>query len=194
MKKNATELVLILDKSGSMASLASDVIGGYNALIKEQREKGGEACVTTILFDTGYQTINSRIDIESVKDMDAKTYVPGGCTALLDALGTAISKLEETYSKMDESEIPEHVIFSIMTDGLENSSKEYSNKVVKALVEKKQKEGWHFLFQAANIDAFAEGGKLGINAANIDSFVASGKGVRVCFCMANARVSDIRSK
>ncbi|MCR5491395.1 MAG: VWA domain-containing protein [Bacilli bacterium] len=192
MKKNCTELVIILDKSGSMNSLAGDVIGGYNALIADQRKQAGDVFVTTILFDTRYKTVHSRENIKSVGDMDAKTYIPGGCTALLDALGTAIANLKETYAKLPEEEIPEHVIFSIMTDGLENSSREYTYDVIKKLVSDQKKAGWDFLFQAANIDAFAEGHRLGISPEDTASFMASKGGVHLCFCSMNERIHSKR--
>lgn len=194
MKKGCTEFVIILDKSGSMQRLASDVIGGYNALLEEQRKLPGEAFVTTILFDTTYEVIHDRVDLKSVGDMDAKTYIPGGCTALLDALGTAIANVKRSHAKMAEEDIPEHVVFSIMTDGLENSSSEYDYASVKKMVEQQKKQGWDFLFQAANIDAFEEGGKLGISGKDIASFDASHAGVKLCFSAMSAELRAKRSK
>ena len=128
--KDLTELVIIIDKSGSMHGLEKDVVGGYNALIEEQR-KEGETIVTSLFFNDNVKFVHEGVDIKEVKPLDGRQYQPSGCTALLDAIGDAISLIKAKHSKLKEEELPEHTIFSIMTDGLENASREYSYKRIK---------------------------------------------------------------
>jgi len=182
MKKDLTELVIIIDKSGSMSGLESDVIGGFNSLITEQKKEEGEVNVTIIFFDTTYKVIHDRENINNIKNLEKKDYIPSGCTSLLDTVGNAINHIKEVHSKIKDECIPEHTIFSIMTDGCENSSKEYTYKQIKEMIEKQKELGWDFIFQAANIDAPTEGSKLGINVEDISSFDATDKGVEVCMC------------
>jgi len=194
MKKGLTELVIIIDKSGSMNGLEKDVVGGYNSLIAEQKKEEGSVLVTTIFFDTKYKEIVSREDINILKELMPSDYRPSGCTALLDTVGNAITSLKEKYAHIKEDELPEHVIFSIMTDGLENSSREYTYKQIKTLIESQKKEGWEFIFQAANIDAFNEGDKLGISVEDIAEFAANSKGVKCCFEVGCAAIKAKRTK
>ena len=191
MKKGLSEIVIILDKSGSMSGLEKDVIGGYNTLIKEQKKLKGEALVTLILFDTNYQEVYKRVNINDVKELTEKDYIPSGCTALLDSVGNAITTLDKIYVGEEE---PEHIIFSIMTDGYENSSQEYSYKKIKSMIESHQEKGWSFIFQAANIDAFAEGDKLGIAKEMINNFEASEDGVMLSMKFACASIAEKRKK
>ena len=191
MKKGLSEIVIILDKSGSMSGLEKDVIGGYNTLIKEQRKVEGDALVTLILFDTNYTEVYKRVNIKDVKELTDRDYIPSGCTALLDSVGNAISSLDEIYAKEEE---PEHVIFSIMTDGLENSSNEYTYTVIKKMIKTHQDKGWSFHFQAANIDAFAEGDKLGIAHDMINNFEANANGVCLSMKFACASIAKKRKK
>lgn len=149
--KDLTELVIIIDKSGSMHGLEKDVVGGFNALIEEQ-SKEGETKVTTVFFNDRVIFVHEGVDIKEIKPLDGRSYQPGGCTALLDAIGDAISFIKAKHSKLKEEELPEHTIFSIMTDGLENASREYSYKRIKDMIELQKKCGWDFMFQAANID------------------------------------------
>ena len=181
MRKNLTELVIILDKSGSMSGLENDVVGGFNSLIKEQKKAEGQVLVTVVMFDTHYDVIYKRTPLSKIINLTINDYVPSGCTALLDTVGNAIAYIQREHTKLDEGNVPEHTIFSIMTDGLENSSKEYSYKQIKNMIENKKKDGWEFIFQAANIDAHEEGDRLGISKEDIVEFCASREGVGKCF-------------
>ena len=174
--KDLTELVIIIDKSGSMHPLAKDVIGGFNTLIEEQK-KEGETKVTTVFFNHEVRFIHEGVDINEIKPLDGRSYQPCGCTALLDAIGDSISLIKAKHSKLKEEKLPEHTIFSIMTDGLENSSREYSYRRIKEMIDLQKKCGWEFIFQAANIDIEQEAEKLGINADDAFGFEASNEGV-----------------
>lgn len=193
MKKDLTELVIIIDKSGSMNSLKEDVIGGYNSLISKQKEEGNTT-VTTIFFNDKVDFVHEQVDIKELKPIDGRSYHPSGCTALLDAIGDAISFIKAKHSKLKEEDLPEHTIISIMTDGLENASVEYSYPHIKRMIEFQKKCGWDFIFQAANIDIDYEIDRLGIDPRMAVKFKASSKGVHdtmlKCCCM----VSDIKKK
>ena len=193
MKKDLAELVIIIDKSGSMHHLKEYVIGGYNSLIQKQHEEGN-TIVTTVFFNDTVDFIHEQVDIGALKPIDGRSYQPHGCTALLDAVGDAIDYIRSKHSKLKEEDLPEHTIFSIMTDGLENASREYSYSQIKRKIEFQKKCGWEFIFQAANIDANMEADRLGIDRDMTMQFVASSKGVHdtmyKCCCM----VSDIKKK
>lgn len=175
--KDITELVIIIDRSGSMHGLEADVIGGYNALLEEQR-KEGETLVTTIFFNDRVKFIHERADIKEVKPLDGRSYFPSGCTALLDAIGDGILYVKSKHARLTEEEMPSHTIFSIMTDGLENASREYSYRQIKDMIERQKKCGWDFLFQAANIDVEHESRRLGIDEEDACAFIATPEGVK----------------
>ena len=165
MKKNLTELVMILDRSGSMGGLESDTIGGYNSMLKKQREEDGEVLVSTVLFDDRSEVLYDRVPLEKMPQMTEKEYYVRGCTALLDAVGGAIRHIGNVHKYAREEDRPEKTIFVITTDGLENASREYSSGRVKKMVEQqKEKYGWEFLFLGANIDAIETAGRFGISA------------------------------
>ena len=165
MKKNLTELVMILDRSGSMGGLESDTIGGYNRMLKKQREEEGEVLVSTVLFDDRSEVLYDRVPLEKMPQMTEKEYYVRGCTALLDAVGGAIRHIGNVHKYAREEDRPEKTIFVITTDGLENASREYSYGRVKKMVEQqKEKYGWEFLFLGANIDAIETAGRFGISA------------------------------
>lgn len=165
MKKNLTELVMILDRSGSMGGLESDTIGGYNSMLKKQGETEGEVLVSTVLFDDRSEVLFDRVPLEELPQMTDKEYYVRGCTALLDAVGEAIRHIGNVHKYAREEDRPEKTIFVITTDGLENASREYSYDRVKRMVERqKEKYGWEFLFLGANIDAIETAGKFGISA------------------------------
>ena len=170
--QDVTELVIIIDKSGSMHSLTDDVIGGYNSLIEEQA-KEGETLVTTVFFNDSIKFIHEREDIKNIKPIDKRNYQAGGCTALLDAIGDAIAFIKNKHASLMADELPKNVIVSIMTDGMENSSKEYSYKRIKDMIELQKKCGWTFIFQAANIDTEYEANRLGIDPGMAMTFEAS---------------------
>lgn len=184
-KDNKTNLVIILDQSGSMHGTEEDVIGGYNALIEEQKKVDGEVSVTTILFDDTINTIYSKRDIKEITPMQNKDYRPCGCTALLDTIGYAIRMLD------DEVEA-ETTIISIMTDGYENASKEYTYDSIKKLIKAREKKGWQILFQGANIDVKKEVTRLGINEEHAMEFDRGS--VKCCMMMVSESMCDIRSK
>ena len=184
--KDVTELVIIIDKSGSMQPLTEDVIGGFNSLIEEQK-KEGETIVTTIFFNDSIKFIHERVDIKEIKPLDKRTYSASGCTALLDAIGDGIAFIKSKHASTKEDDLPKHTIFSIMTDGLENASREYSYKRIKDMIEFQKKCGWDFIFQAANIDTAYEADRLGIDADMAMSFNANSEGVKTqmkCCCAA----------
>jgi uncharacterized protein YegL len=184
--KDLTELVIIIDKSGSMHGLEKDVVGGFNALIEEQ-SKEGAVKVTTVFFNDKVNFIHEGVDIKEIKPLDGRNYQPCGCTALLDAIGDAICLIKAKHSKLKEDELPEHTIFSIMTDGLENASREYSYKRIKDMIELQKKCGWDFMFQAANIDTEYEADRLGIDRDMAMSFEANCDGIKTqmkCCCAA----------
>ena len=178
MKKGLTELVFILDRSGSMAGLESDTIGGFNAMLEKQKKVEGEATVTTVLFDDRYELLHDRIAIGGIRPLTGEQYYVRGCTALLDAVGRTIGKIANVQKNTSEEERAEKVIFVITTDGLENASREYSREQVRRMIEKEQEQyGWEFLFLGANMDAVSEGASLGIRAERAATYECSSAGL-----------------
>ena len=189
MKKDSTELVCILDRSGSMAGLESDTIGGFNAMLKKQAALEGECRVTTILFDHHVSTLHDRIDIRGIAPLTEKEYFVGGCTALYDAVGIGIDRIAKAQKNTAEDYRAEHVIFLITTDGMENASRHYSGKKVRKMIDKmKKKYGWEFIFSGANIDAAETADEMGIGCANSIQFDATPVGVA---CMFDAACRDM---
>lgn len=164
MKKGLTEMVFILDRSGSMNGLEADTIGGFNGMLEKQKKEEGEAIITTVLFDDQYELIHDRFNINTVDRMTDREYYVRGCTALLDAMGSTIQKIINAQKHLPESERAEHVIFVTITDGYENASCEYSYADVKKMIKAQKEKGWEFMFLGANIDAVAEAEKFGIEA------------------------------
>ena len=163
MKKNLTELVMILDRSGSMGGLEKDTIGGYNSMLLRQRETEGEVLVSTVLFDSVSEVLYDRVPLEKMPQMTEKEYFVRGCTALLDAIGGAIHHMGNVHKYAREEDRPEKTIFVITTDGVENASRQYSLEKVRQMVERqKEKYGWEFLFLGANMDAIETAGRFGI--------------------------------
>ena len=163
MKNTVTELVFILDRSGSMAGLEEDTVGGFNSLIKKQRNAPGDCLVSTVLFSYSSQVIHDRIPLRNVPQMTAEDYVVGGCTALIDAIGCAIHHIGNVHKYARKEDVPAHTLFVIMTDGMENASHIYSSEKVKKMISRQQKRyGWEFLFLGANIDAVETAGELNI--------------------------------
>jgi uncharacterized protein YegL len=193
MKKDLTELVFILDRSGSMAGLESDTIGGYNAMLKKQQKETGEAVVTTVLFDDDYELLHDRINIKGIRPITAKEYYVRGCTALLDAIGKTIRKIDNAQQHTSEEERAEKVMFVITTDGLENASKEYNYKKIRAMVKQQQeKYGWEFIFLGANIDAIGAAADLGISADRAANYHADGIGTQLNYEVVSDAVSELR--
>ena len=163
MKKNLTEMVFILDKSGSMSGMEADTIGGFNSMIERQKKEDGEALVSTVLFSNESRVIHDRVDLQRIEPMTDKQYYVGGCTALIDAIGGAIHHIGNVHKYAREEDRPEHTIFVITTDGMENASHIYTSDQVKAMVNRqKEKYGWEFLFLGANIDAVETAARFGI--------------------------------
>ena len=182
MKNNITELVFILDRSGSMAGLESDTIGGFNAMLEKQKKEDGVAYVTTVLFDARFKRLHDRLRVEEVPAMTEKDYTPGGCTALLDAVGDTVRHIAGIHKYARSEDVPEKTVVVITTDGLENASHRYSLEQVKALIEHEQeKYGWEFLFLGANIDALETAREMGISSARSANFVPDRKGLGLCF-------------
>ena len=163
MKQNLTELVFILDRSGSMQGLEGDTIGGFNAMIEKQKKEPGEAFVSTVLFDDRTEVLHDRVKVGEVRPITEKEYYVRGCTALLDAIGGAIHHIGNIHKYARPEDVPEHTLFVITTDGMENASRRYSARRVKEMIRRqKEKYGWEFLFLGANIDAVETAGHLGI--------------------------------
>ena len=179
MKKTATEIVYILDRSGSMAGLEADTVGGFNAMIREQKKTGERAIVSTVLFDNVSEVIYDRLPIEKVEKMTDKEYFVRGSTALLDAVGGAIRHIGNVHKYAREEDRPEKTIFVITTDGMENASTRYSYEQVQKMIKRQQKKyGWEFLFVGANMDACLEAGRFGIQAGRAVNYVHDGIGTQ----------------
>ena len=193
MKKNLTELVFILDKSGSMSGLEKDTIGGYNSMLKKQKEEDGECVITTVLFDNNYELLHDRIDIRAVNKLTKKDYTAGGSTALLDAIGRTVNKIGNAQQNTAENYRAEKVMFVIITDGEENASKEYSSMQVKKMIQRqKEKYGWDFVFLGANIDAVETAERFGIDVDRAVDYVPDSKGTELNFIAMSEAVSSFR--
>ena len=163
MKTNLTELVFILDRSGSMQGLEKDTIGGFNAMLEKQKKEPGEALVSTVLFDDRIEVLHDRVKLGEVRPITEKEYCVRGCTALLDAVGGAIRHIGNIHKYARPEDVPERTLFVITTDGMENASRRYTADKVRRMIEhEKEKYGWEFLFLGANIDAVETAGSLGI--------------------------------
>jgi len=177
MKKNLTEMVFILDKSGSMAGLEADTVGGFNSMIERQKQEEGEALVSTVLFNGSSTVIHDRVDLKDIEPLTGKQYFVGGCTALIDALGGAIHHIGSVHKYAREEDRPEHTVFVITTDGMENASHRYSSDEVKRMVNRqKEKYGWEFLFLGANIDAVETAARFGISEERAVNYHNDAKG------------------
>ena len=186
-----TELVFVIDKSGSMSGLENETIKGFNELLNKQKKQKDKALITTIFFNTTMQFINERKDINEVKEITLNDYRVGGCTALLDAIGNAINYILNNQINDKENEYNNMVV--IITDGLENSSLEFSYEKINSLINKKQKEDWQFIFLGANIDVIKEANKMGIASDNAVSYNNDEKGVKLNYEAISLAISDVRS-
>ena len=182
MKENLTELVFILDRSGSMGGLETDTIGGFNSMIAKQRKQDGECLITTILFDNEIEFLHDRVRLEDIKDLTTDDYYVRGCTALIDAIGTAIDHIGKIHKYARKEDVPESTMFVITTDGYENASHIYSSDKVKKMIEnQKKKYGWEFLFIGANIDAVETAKHFGINEDRAVNYNADKKGTAIVY-------------
>ncbi len=194
MKKNLTEMVFILDKSGSMAGMEADTIGGFNAMIEKQKKEEGEALVSTVLFSEGTRVLHDRVDLRKIEPMTERQYAVGGGTALIDALGGAIHHIGNVHKYAREEDRPEHTVFIITTDGMENASRLYTSDEVKKMVRRqKEKYGWEFLFLGANIDAVETARRYGIGADRAVRYHNDARGVEVNFETVSRAVGRMRA-
>ena len=193
MKKNLTEIVFILDRSGSMAGLEKDTIGGFNAMIEKQKKEPGEALISTVLFDSVTQVIHDRVPLNKMEPLTEKEYYVRGCTALLDAVGGAIHHIGNVHKYAREEDRPEKTLFVITTDGMENASRRYSYDEVKAMIRhEKEKYGWEFLLLGANIDAAREAARFGIGADRAANYHADHQGTGVIYESVSEAVCQVR--
>lgn len=194
MKTDLTELVLILDKSGSMSGLEDDTIGGFNAMLAKQKNEPGEAVVTTVLFDDDYELLHDRINIKGIQPITGKEYCVGGSTALLDAIGKTIHKIGNAQKYTAEEERAAKVLFVITTDGMENASREYTYDRIKMMIERqKSRFGWEFIFLGANIDAAAAASRFGIDPDRAANYHADGHGTNLNYRAVSFAVSEMRA-
>ena len=194
MKKGLTELVFILDRSGSMSGLEQDTIGGYNSFLKKQKTEPGDSTITTVLFDDRYELLHDRIGLKGISPITDKEYFVRGSTALLDAIGRTIDKIGNAQKHTVKDERAEKVMFVITTDGMENASREYGYDKIKAMIEhRKEKYNWEFLFIGANIDAVETASKFGISADRAANYHADSKGTSVIFDAVSETVCCMRS-
>ncbi len=194
MKKNLTELVFILDRSGSMAGLESDTIGGFNGMLEKQRREPGEALVSTVLFDNVSQVLHDRVPLNKVAPLTDRDYTVRGCTALLDAIGGAIHHIGNVHKYARPEDVPEHTLFVITTDGMENASRQYTGDRVRAMIQRqKEKYGWEFLFLGANIDAVQTAGRFGIGADRAVNYHADSQGTRLNYQVLSDAIGAVRA-
>ena len=193
VKNGVTEIVFILDKSGSMSGYERDTIGGFNATMEKQRKEEGTALVSTVLFDHETQVLHDRIPIDDVPVMTEKEYQVRGATALLDAIGGAIHHIGNVHKYARPEDVPEHTVFMITTDGMENASRNYDSRKVKEMIQRQQERyGWEFIFLAANIDAVETADRYGIRRERAVNYCQTPEGVRESYCMMSEAISRIR--
>jgi uncharacterized protein YegL len=194
MKRNITELVFILDKSGSMSGLERDTIGGYNAMLEKQQKEQGEAIVTTVLFDDKFQLLHDRLNIKEICPITEKDYYVEGSTALLDAIGKTIQKIGSAQKHASEDNRAHKVLFVITTDGMENASHEYTYEMIRNMIERqKEKYGWELIFLGANIDAVSTAERFGIGSDRAANYNADSKGTRLNYETVSEAVSMLRT-
>lgn len=193
MKKGSTELVFILDRSGSMSGLETDTIGGYNAMLEKQKKGPGEAVMTTVLFDDGYELLHDRMNLRSIQPLTDNEYFVRGTTALLDAVGKTILNISNVQKCTAQEERAENVLFVITTDGMENASREFSYEQVRNLIEQQKRNyGWEFLFLGANIDAIATANRFGIKKDRAANYHADSDGTQLNYDVLSETISSLR--
>lgn len=193
MKNNITEIVFILDKSGSMAGFEGDTVGGFNSAIEKQKKTDGKVYVSTVLFDNESEVIHDRVDISAVKPMTCDDYSVGGCTALLDAIGGAIHHIGNIHKYARSEDVPEHTVFIITTDGMENASHRFSSARVKEMIDRqREKYGWEFIFLAANIDAVETAERIGIKRERAVNYCQDREGIQVSYEAMSEAITTMR--
>ena len=194
MKKDLTELVFILDRSGSMQGLESDTIGGFNSLLEKQKQQPGEALVSTVLFDSRVEVLHDRVPVSRIRPITGRDYFVQGCTALLDAVGGAIHHIGNIHKYARPEDVPEHTLFVVITDGMENASRRYTARGVREMIRRqKERYGWEFLFLGANIDAVEAAGGLGIGADRAANFHADSAGTRLNYEAVSQAAAALRA-
>lgn len=194
MKQNLTEIVFILDRSGSMAGLERDTIGGFNAMLEKQKKENGEAYVSTVLFDNQTEVIHDRVPVATVPLLTDNEYYVRGSTALLDAVGGAIHHIGNVHKYARQEDVPEKTLFVITTDGMENASRRYTYDRVRQMIQRqKEKYGWEFLFLGANIDAAAEARRFGIDESRAANYNCDQEGTALNFEVISEAVCTVRS-
>ena len=193
-KNGITELVFILDRSGSMSGLEKDTIGGFNSMIEKQKKQEGECYISTVLFDNESEVIHDRVKLSEIKPMTEDDYYVRGCTALIDAIGGAIHHIGNVHKYARPEDVPEHTMFIITTDGMENASRRYTSDRVKAMIERqKEKYGWEFLFIGANIDAVETAAQYGINPDRAVNYNADEKGTKILYATVSESICQMRA-
>ena len=193
MANNTTELVFILDRSGSMSGLESDTVGGFNSLIEKQRKTEGQCLVSTVLFDDETEVIHDRVPLDKIEKMTEEDYYVRGCTALIDAIGKSIRHISFVHKYAREEDVPAHTMFVITTDGMENASRVFSaSEVRKMITDKKKKNGWEFIFIGANIDAVETAKHYGISERNAVNYHADKRGTQALFTSVSNAVMNVR--
>ena len=194
MRKNLTEIVFILDRSGSMSGLEADTIGGFNSMIEKQKKAEGEAIISTVLFDNVSEVLHDRVNIWEIKPMTNEDYTVRGCTALLDAVGEAIHHIANVHKYARAEDVPEHTMFVITTDGMENASRRYDSDKVKKMIElRKEKYGWEFLFLGANIDAVQTARRFGISEDRAVNYHSDSEGTQLNYEVLSEAICKVRS-
>ena len=194
MKKNVTELVFIIDRSGSMHGLESDTLGGFNSMLEKQKHSEGEAYVSTILFNDYSKVIHDRSNIKNVEPLTANQYQVGGCTALLDAIGGAIRHIGNVHKYARSEDVPEKTLFVIITDGMENASHHFTAEQIKQKIQhQKEKYGWEFLFLGANIDAVGVAGNIGIEEDRAVKYCCDAEGTQLNYEEVGKAVQSLRA-
>ena len=193
MNSNLTEIVFILDRSGSMSGLEADTIGGFNAMVEKQKKEEGEALLSAVLFDNDSQVIYDRVDIRKVEPMTDRQYQVGGCTALLDAIGGAVHHMANVHRYAREEDRPGRTVFVITTDGMENASRRYTYREVQKMVKHEQeKYGWEFLFLGANMDAIAAARSFGIREDRAVRYACDSAGTSLNFAVVSKAIGKMR--
>ena len=192
MNNNLTEIIMILDRSGSMGHLVNDTIGGYNSFIEDQQEEDGEALLTTVLFDNHYEVLHNGVDIQKVRPLTRRDYFTRGTTALMDAIGKTINSVQNRIDWMNENEKPSRVIFVITTDGAENASREFSQGQIKKMIERQTELGWQFIFLGANIDAVKTARGYGLSEQSVSNYTANARGTESIYTSMSKNVASYR--
>ena len=192
MNKDLTEVVFILDKSGSMSGREDDVIGGFNSTLKKQKKQKGECLISTVLFNDTSEVIHDRESISKIRNMTEDDFQTSGCTALIDALGDSIKYIKKVHKVIRKEDVPAHTLFIITTDGYENASHKYTSEEVKKMISKQQEKGWEFIYLAANIDAVETGKAFGFKKENMHNYLSDKLGNEALYDSVGEAICTVR--